>query len=243
MIDKAHILSEIERTAKDNGGKALGKQRFVKETGIPDSAWCGRFWTKWSDALAEAGFEKNNYVRAFGQAHLLENLAAFVAELGRFPVMAELRMKAHSEKGFPSHSAWSRIGPKEHWPQRLQEYCGTRPELHHLIDLCQQAIPQSAATAEILDTNAPASIIGYVYLIKFRSDFKIGASSDPERRYGQIATQMPDAMTNVHTIKTDDPFGVESYWHRRFEAKRLKGEWFRLTQADVRAFRRWKSIF
>ena len=85
--------------------------------------------------------------------------------------------------------------------------------------------------------------MGFVYLIKFRTEYKIGASAEPERRFGAVATQMPDAMTNIHTIKTDDPFGVEKYWHRRFEAKRLKGEWFKLTPTDVRAFKRWKSIF
>ena len=49
-------------------------------------------------------------------------------------------------------------------------------------------------------------------------------------------------MTKVHTIKTGDPFGVENDWHRRFEAKRLKGEWFKLSLAGVRAFKRWTTI-
>ena len=127
-------------------------------------------------------------------------------------------------------------------PVKLWQYCSTRPDLHHLLGICQKAIRLPPSKEDVPETGVSISF-GYVYLIKFRSDFKIGASNDAERRYGEIATQMPEAMTKVHTIKTDDPFGVESYWHHRFGSKRLKGEWFRLSPADVRAFKRWKTIF
>src|SRR5438552_10042876 len=50
------ILSEIRRTAQENGGVALGKKRFLDATGIAESDWSGRYWTRWSDAVAEAGF-------------------------------------------------------------------------------------------------------------------------------------------------------------------------------------------
>ena len=63
------------------------------------------------------------------------------------------------------------------------------------------------------------------------------------RREGEIAVELPLPLDPIHVIKTDDPVGIETYWHRRFAEKRLKNEWFALTPADVRAFKRWKRIY
>ena len=55
---------------------------------------------------------------------------------------------------------------------------------------------------------------------------------------------MPEMPRRIHVIRTDDPRGVEAYWHKRFEAKRVRpdAEFFRLDDADVAAFRAWKRI-
>ena len=73
--------------------------------------------------------------------------------------------------------------------------------------------------------------------------YKIGFTNLVDRRISELGAKAPAELELVHEIKTDDPRGVEKYWHQRFEAKRMRGEWFKLNAADVKAFKRWKKIY
>ena len=72
--------------------------------------------------------------------------------------------------------------------------------------------------------------------------YKIGKAVLVERRRDQISLQLPEDLELVHAISTDDAYGIESYWHRRFAAKNTKGEWFSLSREDVQAFKRRKFM-
>ena len=77
-----------------------------------------------------------------------------------------------------------------------------------------------------------------MYLLKAGRFYKIGKTNHAGKRERELAIQLPEKATMVHAIKTDDPSGIESYWHQRFAEKRRNGEWFALEGADVAAFRR-----
>ena len=97
----------------------------------------------------------------------------------------------------------------------------------------------SKATTDSDSAVVGASLaLGYVYLMKSGDHYKIGKSEDIERRVKEVRTQMPESLVLVHTIKTDDTSGIEQYWHKRFQNQRLNGEWFKLSRADVSAFKK-----
>ncbi len=75
---------------------------------------------------------------------------------------------------------------------------------------------------------------GCVYLLKMGCYYKIGKTNAIGRREYELAIQLVQKARTVRVIRTDDPNGIEKYWHTRFAAKRTNGEWFDLDSSDVR---------
>ncbi len=102
--------------------------------------------------------------------------------------------------------------------------------------LCTSITPRESGAGSAVEA------FGYVYLLKSGRFFKIGRSNAVGRREYELAIQLPEKVTRIHSIKTDDPPGIEDYWHRRFADRRKNGEWFELTAQDVAAFKRRKFM-
>jgi Meiotically Up-regulated Gene 113 (MUG113) protein len=234
-MTKDHILAEIRRTAALNGGEALGKGRFLADTGIKESDWHGKYWVRWGDALREAGFEPNRLNAALSESHLLSSLADLVKELGHFPVSGEIKLKARSTPGFPSPNTYGRFGGKGVLAAKLQAWFLAQDDAAGAA-MCAPAAVAAGVGGE--SVASPGPVVGFVYLLKSGKFYKIGKTNAVGRRERELTIQLPQKAETVHSIKTDDPAGIEEYWHRRFGDRRRNGEWFELAQADVIAFRR-----
>lgn len=230
------ILQEIRRLASANGGQAPGQKLFAKETAIAERQWRGLYWSRWSDALKDAGLEPNKLNERGDAENLLAGLIAACRHFGRLPTEADMQLLRRSDPTTPH-------------PNVLKSHFGKRADLIGALAKHVSNDPNYADVVAMLpdqDDNAlrrqplSKSVEGFVYLIKSGDFYKIGRSDDAERRFKQITSALPDKAELFHMIRTDDPPGIEVYWHRRFADRRANGEWFKLTSQDIAAFKKRK---
>jgi hypothetical protein len=239
-ISREHILREVQRTAAENGGKPFGRLSFFTHTGIKESDWRGKYWARWNEVLRDAGYGPNSLVEARDDEVLLDRLAALALELGRIPVTSEMRLKKRADPSFPNEKTYTRFGSKAQLLQKLRTFVLGRPQYQAIVS---QIDALGFGEEESLAGTGESTVeIGSVYLLRSGKFYKIGRSNAAGRREREIALQLPEKASIVHTIRTDDPPGIEAYWHRRFAERRKNGEWFNLTAADVSAFRRRKFM-
>jgi hypothetical protein len=238
-VDKQHIIDEIKRTAAENGGVPLGRQRFETETGIAKRDWYGKRWRQWGDALVEAGFQPNQLAVAYAEPFLLEKLATLIRDLRRFPAGVDFQMRARSDPSFPSYTVFNRLGTQAALRQKVAAFCSDRSDFSDVAALVGRVAREQISSAT---TEQNEGSFGYVYLLKSGRFYKIGHTNALGRREYELAIQLPEKATTVHSITTDDPEGIERYWHERFKDRRANGEWFNLSSSDVAAFKRRKFM-
>lgn len=128
-MTKQHIVDEIRRTAKANGGTPLGHRQFERETGVRYYDWFGKHWSRWGDALQEAGFTPNTFLKdALTDEFLIDRLIALIRELERFPGKGDLRLKKRGDSTFPNDKVFSNhFGSVAKVKEAVVEYCRTHP--------------------------------------------------------------------------------------------------------------------
>ncbi|MFD2627576.1 GIY-YIG nuclease family protein [Oceanobacillus kapialis] len=96
-------------------------------------------------------------------------------------------------------------------------------EWHHLAPLSQRYDSRGVNTS-------------FVYFIRESGmqRIKIGKANDPEQRKKELSTGSAHNHEIVHLIKSENPFKTESLFHKHFREKRCKGEWFNITEEELR---------
>lgn len=227
------ILQEIRKLAKANDGQPPGIRAFQQHTGIGEHIWRGVYWARWGDALKEAGFAANEWQGKSETNRIFEKYIEAVRHYGFLPTSSELQMYRKAHAGFPGvKSMFTHFRSKEGLLSNLRIWIEGKPELS---DIAQMLGPADAEPEQGSVTKE-----GIVYLIKSGAHYKIGRSDELERCVKEIRVALPEAASLIHSIRTDDPAGIEAYWHRRFADRRANGEWFKLSAPDVAAFKRRK---
>jgi Meiotically up-regulated gene 113 len=184
--------------------------------------------------LNQAGFSANEFQQKLDLSTIFPKFALAIRRFGREPTTAEFEMIRNADRDFPSfRSVIGQFESKSDLMSALKKWAETTDGFSDCANLLPDYLQkQSSSTSPLKD--------GFVYLIKSGQFYKIGRGDELEKRVKQIRTALPDASTLEHSIRTDDPSGIETYWHRRFADKRANGEWFKLTLQDVAAFKKRK---
>ena len=167
-------------------------RRFEAETGIGYYDWFGKFWTRWGDAVREAGFEPNRMFEAYDEEFLLEKLVLLTRSLKRVPTQGDLLLAAKKDKTLPSEKVFRRLGSKVQRVSRVVAYCEAHPEHDDVAAMWRRvAITEEPPDMEDHGNESPA--VGYVYLLKHgsRREYKIGRTNNPLRREGELGIQLP----------------------------------------------------
>lgn len=72
---------------------------------------------------------------------------------------------------------------------------------------------------------------GFIYVMECGGYYKVGWSASPRTRYVSIQVSNPLPVTLVGVVEGTK--GEEAAWHEVFKDKRLRGEWFALTEYDI----------
>ena len=236
---KQDIINKFRQIAAETG-QAPGRQRFEALTGVKRHQWLGKIWRNWTDALIEAGFAPNELTGASDDDSMLAVVHDISRSLQRFPSSSDLSFELHQRPGSPSAKTILARWPMAKLADAIAEYADAVGSVD-VASYARAYIPRSQKRTGTEHSSEVA--VGYVYMQRHGSDFKIGHTTSLNKRGRQIQLELPQEIELVHSIMTDDPVGVEAYWHKRFSSKRTRGEWFRLTKGDVAVFKRWSKIW
>ena len=238
MMSRDEILSEIRRVAHERGGR-VGLAAFLKATGIPEKQILGMHWVIWNEALTDAGIATTSFRRPrTDETSVLEAVAQLVQRRKKWPTDNAFSLERRRDSSFPSLKVIRRLRQSGALASRLQAHCAERPDLADAARIAAEQITLRSGEAAPLGR---APVQGYVYMMRSGRRYKIGHTTSPSRRHREVRLDLPDPTSLVHSIETDDPHGIETYWHRRFESKRIRDtEFFTLDAGDIAAFKRRK---
>ena len=233
-MSKEEYLELIRKHAADAGG-SIGLRQFCRATRMPEKHFVQFGFSNWNAAVAAAKLPLASFFRPrTPENEVVEAFTRLVARLGKWPTENDMKLERQQDNTFPSLQVVRRSSQSGALARHVATFCEGKPDLVSVAALAAERISQGAE----LPRTGQAHVEGYVYMMRSGRRYKIGRTTSPARRHREVRLDLPDPTDLVHTIPTDDPPGIEEYWHRRFKDKRVRDtEFFELSGADVVAFK------
>jgi Meiotically up-regulated gene 113 len=239
-VTKEEAIRLVRDLAARNGGK-VSFSSFIEEAGIPKNRLRRALWFPgWNNFLQEIGLTTNQFLTdRISDGDIAVAVAELIKRLKRWPTEDEFAREKKANPTIPDVSIIRRAKTSGKLRSLLEHY---RPddETATIVRTVAAHLP-AVDEDETSDGDKSLRVQGFVYMLRSGRRYKIGFTNSPVRRFREVRIELPDETIQVHTIETDDPRGIEDYWHRRFASKRIRNsEWFELDVNDIRAFKRRK---
>jgi Meiotically up-regulated gene 113 len=237
-MDKDSVTKRIREISDERGGH-VGYAAFLTETGITSHWLRAQPWYDgWNNLLQEVGLGVKEFGSPKTPFEVIANaIARLIEREGRWPTDDILRRERIRENTFPSLKVIRPLRQSGELARLIVGLGVNNSEFVKSASIAKEYLINDSAVIESVDER----IRGYVYLLRSGRRYKIGKSGDPSRRFREVKLELPEETHQVHSIPTDDPSGIESYWHQRFKNKRVRNtEFFELDASDVQAFKRRK---
>ena len=233
MWTRERVIAAYQRETEGNGGVPLTQRQF--NAIVPDR-FSRRVFARFSDLQRAAGYESREPNTRLGDAGLLTAVANLVRRIKRIPTDRELAIERRNDSDFPSPTTLRKhFGGPDGLLAALKAFCADNEAHQDLLDVLRSR-PEHVGQKE-------SARRGFVYLMKYRKYYKIGYTNDVGRRRYDLKFLVPDPHKTIHYFETDDPRGIEAYWHSRFKVKRCDAsEYFDLSREDVAAFKLRKKF-
>jgi len=108
--------------------------------------------------------------------------------------------------------------------ESAKPFCESNSAYGSIVPFSKMIAATIAIATSDNEQSGKEAAYGYVYLFKSGRYYKVGMTKDTYAVGLNTNNSLPERMDLRHSIQTDDPSGVESYWHRRLTQKRMNGE-------------------
>lgn len=245
MFTKEEIIKELQKCAKENSGNTPSEEKFYENTKIIKYDRM-KYWPNYGELVDEAGLTPNKFDKTkYSHEQLCKIFIKAIRENGKWPTRGVLDVKHFNDSDFPASATfYEKLGLTRDLAKTILAYIKDKQGYDDIIDICSLVLKKYENGKEYGEDIENATH-GWVYLIKHgsRNEYRIGKTTNPLRRLGENRIELPEGAVPIHSIKTTDMTGVETYWLNRFKLKRMNGDWFNLNRTDVNEFKRWKKIY